>query len=1063
MAALTRTVLNARLDCHGIERNDTIEDQNRVIGPYIVADGQEEPNCDGQRSPFGNRGCVVGNSMTDQQRRPAFFWLVLLICVVYAGFFAFTIYAVVRYYGVEKAPGWSATRNDGTAWFVTEVDAEGPAAGRIQLGDQLLAIDGDQRRAVIGLFQWVFVDGGKTYRVDLDRRGERVSVELPMPLVPGQRLTPIFALVGLAFFICGATVALLRPQDPQVRLAGAFLMSVGFVTLLMTLQSTFTFLVGWERKVHYLVVPLSMWTWPLAYHFFSRFPVWRSPGPAWRIMRWLLYAVFVVVIWPAWVIIYLGLGVSDAATRFMVDHPSLYLTAFRLSSRPVAVYIVVCFVLSLVVIARNYRRLPDPDSRRRIKWIIAGAMVAVIPFVAIHFVFSIAEWGNAQTYYLYASLSFLGMLCIPLSIGAAVWKEQLFDIRVLVRRGLQYLFARTALRALLALPIAMLVFSIFSNPNRTVAQILTQGSGWLNVVWIGAIAATLYWRRRVQTWLDRRFFREDYQQEQVLVHLIDEVRRQDSLAEIAQLVSARISSVLHPTSLHVFYRERGESEFVSGRSASQPSSQRGLTEQQSPAGLMDDAATQRHLSQQEALLRMLDHSRLIRDFPSDFTDGGDLPEDERSWLENLRVRLVVPITGTGDRLVGVLLLGARMSDEPYSATDRRLLEGVAAQIGLVYENQHLRERVRLETDVRRDVLGRLEERGVSLLKECPKCGACNDSTADRCEQDGAELILTLPVERTLDGKYRLERALGRGGFGVVYEATDLRLKRRVAAKVMMGSSFGNVAALRRFEREARAAARLDHRNITRVYDYGAVGSGGAYLVMELVAGRTWRAELQRSAVIDPARSAEWFRQLLEGLQFAHNIGVVHRDLKPENVMIVEAPGGGDELNDELKIMDFGLAKVLRGGTGVTESLTEAGAVMGTFGYIAPEVFTGGAVDERADIFAIGVMVVETFVGERPFGGQTPQEILTTLLQSEYHLPGESTEIRALDAVVQRCLAKDPRDRYGSATEVARELVPTLACCAGFEARALIAARQQKNRIAAGGGLVDSIAETELDP
>jgi eukaryotic-like serine/threonine-protein kinase len=130
------------------------------------------------------------------------------------------------------------------------------------------------------------------------------------------------------------------------------------------------------------------------------------------------------------------------------------------------------------------------------------------------------------------------------------------------------LFARAALRTLLALPIALLVFSIFSNPNRTIAQILTQGSGWLNVVWIGAIAATLHWRRRLQTWLDRRFFREDYQQEQVLVHLIDEVRQRDSLAEIAQLVSARIDSVLHPTSLHIFYREKGDSDFISGRSPS---------------------------------------------------------------------------------------------------------------------------------------------------------------------------------------------------------------------------------------------------------------------------------------------------------------------------------------------------------------------------------------------------------------------------------------------------------------------------------------------------------------
>jgi serine/threonine protein kinase len=991
--------------------------------------------------------------MSDQPRRPVFFWLVLLVCVLYAGLFAFTIYADSRYYGVEKAPGWFL-RTDGTGWFVSEVDDAGPAAGRMQLGDRLLAINGDQRRAVFGTYAWSFEDGGKTYRVDLDRRGERVSLELSLPLIPGQQLTPIYALVGLAFFICGAALALLRPHDPQVRLAGLFLMSVGFATLSQALGGAYTFLVGWERKAYFASLATSLWVLPLAHHFFSRFPVWRSPGPVWRTIQWLLYTVFVLVIWPANMIMYVGLGLWDGATRFLVAHPSLYLTARQVMGRPRYVYMIVCFMLALAVAARNYRRLPDPDSRRRIRWVIAGAMIAVIPFLAVQFAVNVAEWGYySRTYYVYAPLSFLTMLCIPVSIGAAVWKEQLFDIRVLVRRGLQYLFARVALRTLLALPIALLVFSIFSNPNRTMAQMLAQGSGWLNVVWIAAIAAALYWRRRVQTWLDRRFFREDYQQEQVLARLIDEVKQRDSLAEISQLVGARLDSVLHPTSLHIFYRERGDSDFVSSKTAidSKPpqpiSAAQILSAQQTLARLSADSPPQQRLSQQRALIRMLDGSGTIRDFPSDFTE---LTDDERTWLENLNVQVVVPITGTRDRLVGVLLLGLRMSDEPYSATDRRLLEAIAAQIGLVYENQHLRERVRLDADVRRDVLGRLEDRGVSLLKECPKCRACYESTATLCEHDGAELMLTLPVERTLDGKYRLERALGRGGFGVVYEATDLRLQRRVAAKVMMGSSFGDVTALRRFEREARAAARIDHRHITRVHDYGSVGSGGAYLIMELVAGRTWRDELKRFRIIPPPRAAAWFGQLLEGLQFAHNMGVVHRDLKPENIMIVEGTGG-----DQIKIMDFGLAKVLGGGTGISESLTEAGTVMGTFGYIAPELFTGGPVDERADIFAIGVMLVETFVGERPFEGQTPHEILSTLLHREYHLPGESVEIRALDAVVQRCLAKDPRDRYGSSAEVAKELVPTLVRCSGFEARSPVTPRQQNDGITLKASRPDS--------
>src|SRR5262249_28277820 len=280
---------------------------------------------------------------------------------------------------------------------------------------------------------------------------------------------------------------------------------------------------------------------------------------------------------------------------------------------------------------------------------------------------------------------------------------------------------------------------------------------------------------------------------------------------------------------------------------------------------------------------------------------------------------IVPIAGTRDRLVGVLLLGERKSEEPYSATDRRLLQGIAAQIGLVYENQHLKDRVRRDADVRRDVLARLDEGGVSLLKECPACGRCYDSTSERCETDDAELALTLPIERTLEGKYRLERALGRGGFGAVYEAADLRLQRQVAVKVMMGSLFGDPSALRRFEREARAAARIDHRHITRVHDYGTVGSGGAFLVMELVPGRTARAERRRSGVVAAARAAGWFRQLVDGVQFAHALGIVHRDLKPENVMIVSPASGGDEL----KIMDFGLAKVLDAGTNATESVTVA--------------------------------------------------------------------------------------------------------------------------------------------
>ena len=202
----------------------------------------------------------------------------------------------------------------------------------------------------------------------------------------------------------------------------------------------------------------------MTYHFFSRFPTWRRPGPLWRSIQWVLYALFVLVFWPAVGADFMRPSTSaEGISRFLVAHPWLYLTAARLD-RAVYAYMGVCLMLALVVAARNYRHLPDPGSRRRIRWVMASLVTACGP-VGITFAFDTAAWISEATWQLVYPLTFLAMLAIPASIATAVWKEQLFDVRVLVRRGLQYLLARAALRTLLALPIALLVFSIVSNPE----------------------------------------------------------------------------------------------------------------------------------------------------------------------------------------------------------------------------------------------------------------------------------------------------------------------------------------------------------------------------------------------------------------------------------------------------------------------------------------------------------------------------------------------------------------------------------------------------------------------
>jgi serine/threonine-protein kinase len=187
--------------------------------------------------------------------------------------------------------------------------------------------------------------------------------------------------------------------------------------------------------------------------------------------------------------------------------------------------------------------------------------------------------------------------------------------------------------------------------------------------------------------------------------------------------------------------------------------------------------------------------------------------------------------------------------------------------------------------------------------------------------------------------------------------------------------------------------------------------------------------LKLRKVLDSGAAADWFEQVLEGVKAAHTAGVIHRDLKPENILIEECSGGA-----RIKILDFGLAKVAAEEAGETR-LTASGIVVGTFGYMAPEQIIGGHVDERSDIFALGIMAAEALTGERPFKGATYEEMLVATFRGGARLRGNSREVRALDAILQRCLATDPSGRYQSVAELQRDLIPALRTCPLIETTA----------------------------
>ena len=464
--------------------------------------------------------------------------------------------------------------------------------------------------------------------------------------------------------------------------------------------------------------------------------------------------------------------------------------------------------------------------------------------------------------------------------------------------------------------------------------------------------------------------RESARQEAVVLGLGSEIQRLTSPGEIAGLVAAGLDAAFHPRSFHLVQGEE----------------------------IPEGSELPRLLERQDGPVEILEH-------------GGP--------------RLLVPLFGRDRQLVGWLALGEKRSEEPYTVRDRKVLQTIAGQIALVIENSRLHERVEQGRKVQREVLDRLGGRRLDLVKECPRCGGCFGAEVEACPRDGAELAPALPVERTIAGRYRLERLLGRGGMGAVYEGFDEHLRRPVAVKILLPALFGDAEALRRFEREARLSARLQHPDIVAVHDFGGTETGGAFLVMELLSGISLRTALQRAGALDPSTAAGWFRQICAGVRAAHQTGVIHRDLKPENLFIAQMDGEGEVV----KILDFGLAKAIGrpGGDGAT-SVTVPGTLLGTLSYMPPEQLSGETVDERGDIFALGVVASESISGERPFRGGSPAEIIHAMLRGEVRLPGEGPEVRRLEEVLRKCLARDPRDRFARVADLESELLPALEDC-----------------------------------
>jgi serine/threonine-protein kinase len=307
------------------------------------------------------------------------------------------------------------------------------------------------------------------------------------------------------------------------------------------------------------------------------------------------------------------------------------------------------------------------------------------------------------------------------------------------------------------------------------------------------------------------------------------------------------------------------------------------------------------------------------------------------------------------------------------------------------------------------------------MRTCPKCRREFASNERICPDDGNLLKENVPSEeqaigRTLDGKYRIDGFLKRGGMGSVYRGTHVLLNKPVAIKLIRPELVTSHDIVERFFREARAAAKLSHPNIVTVHDLGQTEDGTLYIIMEIVAGQSLKDLIVAEGPWAAARALRFCRGVASALSLAHRNGIVHRDLKPQNIMVFQDSEG----NESPKLLDFGIAKTLEPDS---PALTSTGMVLGTPHYMSSEQAKGMPADQRSDIYALGVILYEMLVGKVPFDDKSIPSILVKHLTEPPRPPstlrgGIPPEVETL---VLRCLEKDPEKRFQTADDLGKAL------------------------------------------
>ena len=562
-------------------------------------------------------------------------------------------------------------------------------------------------------------------------------------------------------------------------------------------------------------------------------------------------------------------------------------------------------------------------------------------------------------------------LSVPLSTSYVVLVHRVLELKLIARRAAQYALARLSALALATVPLLAVLAYFYENRERTLAQLFSGGRTILLLGASGLGIAALSYRRALLDWIDRRFFREQYDARHILTMLVERIRAIREGADLARLIAREIDLALHLESIALLILD----------------ARTGM--------LRDPLDRARRLDASSPLASLVSGgSEPLANDPEDARSPlARLPDKDRHWLADNGFHLLVPILGRDGSLLGMVGLGEKKSGLPFLKEDRQLLHAIASSAAWVLELDQSRTATPRTAGSRLPAFAE-PQLGEPLpvteaAKECAACGILYQPFTVFCgtcsrRLDGSRVPFVLP------GKFRFERRLGLGGMGVVYAGTDLALGRPVAVKTLRRVSPEDAMRLRR---EARTAAAVSHPHLASIYGI-ETWQGTPMLILELLEGGTLAQRIERVRLAQPA-AIELGIAMAEALAQLHAADILHRDIKPSNI--------GYTRDGVPKLMDFGIARVMfdlrrDSRSEAAGSADDAGALLpptsiwnqtatsldmsrqlaGTLSYLSPEALNGQRADASFDLWSLAIVLYESLLGRKVFGTGDVRQIMTRI-------------------------------------------------------------------------------------